>query len=167
MGASAARANVGMLRRSTSAGKRVLIDGQGYGDYRFEFDVTLPPAGQGITGWIVRAADEANCVMFQLQAEDSTYHAAQFKTRPNTLRPIPRHNGAWTVNEPVPLPRPIRRGGTYHVVTECRGDHTVVSIDGTRVYEQRDEAFRGGGVGFRVGEPLDQGLFAHVTLQKL
>ena len=74
---------------------------------------------------------------------------------------------AWMGHEPVPLPRPIRRGGTYHVVTECRGDHTVVSIDGTRVYEQCDEAFRGGGVGFRVGEPLDQGLFAHVTLQKL
>jgi hypothetical protein len=144
-----------------------LMEGQGYGDYRFEFDVTLPMAGQGITGWVVRGRDEGNCMMFQLQSADSTYDAPQFKTRPNTLRPIPRRGGGWAVNDPVPLPKEVRRGGTYHVVTECRGDRIVVTLDGEKVYDRRDREFTSGGAGFRVLEPLDQGLFDHISLEKL
>ena len=56
-----------------SGGDIGLIDGEGYGDYRFEFELTVPKEGQGITGWVVRAQDESNCLMFQ--TPDGRQHA--------------------------------------------------------------------------------------------
>lgn len=144
-----------------------LMEGQGYKDYRFEFDLLLPKEGQGITGWIVRAKSEDDCMMFQLQSGDSPYNAPPFKTRQNTLRPISRKNGMWNVEEPVPLPRQIRRGEWHHLVTECLKNRITVFIDGEKVYELKDDDFQDGAVGFRVNEPLDQGLFNNISLQKL
>jgi hypothetical protein len=151
---------------SITGGNVGLIEGQGYNDYRFEFDLTLPKEGQGITGWIVRAQDDNNCIMFQIQSNDSPYDAPEFKTRPNTLRPIIRKNGDWTIVDPVSLPKEIHIGETYHITTECRENRIKVFVDGEKVYEQSDEGFQSGAIGFYVSAPLEQGLFKNIRLQK-
>jgi len=144
-----------------------LIDGEGYGDYRFEFDVVLPKEGQGITGWVVRATSEADCLMFQLQTADSSYHAPEFKTRPNTLRPHVRRNARWTIADPVPLPKPVRRGETHHIAVECRGANVAVLLDGQKIYSEGFPDLRSRAVGFRASGPGEQGLFRRINLRKL
>jgi hypothetical protein len=143
-----------------------LIEGTGYKDYRFEFDVRLPEQGTGITGWVVRSQDTGNCVMFQIQSADTTYSAPEYKTRPNTLRPHVRRDGAWTIMDPVPLPVQVRRGETHHVAVECVGSRIAVYLDGRRVCEQDDAGYRDGAPGFRVGGG-ETGLFSHISLRKL
>jgi len=147
-----------------SGGEVGLIDGEGYADYRFEFDLTLPPDGFGITGWVVRAASESDCLMFQFQTADSPYDAPEFKTRPNTLPPHIRRGGAWTIADPIPLPKEIRRGETHHIATECRGDRIEVFLDGTRIHAQGDSGYRTGAVGFRAGGAGERGIFRKITL---
>ena len=144
-----------------------LIDGGGYEDYCFEFDLTLTGEGQGITGWIVRAQSESDCLMFQIQSADSSYRAPEFKTRPNTLRPHVRRWEGWAIADPVSLPKEIRRGETHHVATECRGSRIAVFVDGEKVHEQSDAGLRRGSVGFRVSGPAEQGRFQNITLRKL
>lgn len=144
-----------------------LIEGKDYKDYKFEFDMTLPKEGQGISGWVVRAKDNYNYMMFQIQSSDTKYHAPQFKTKSNTLRPILCKNGKLIVLDPVPLNEKILTEKTYHITTVCHGDHITVFINGEKVYEQSDEGLREGNVGFRVSAPLDQGLFGNISLQKL
>ena len=150
-----------------TGGEIGLLDGEGYADYRFEFDVELPREGQGITGWIVRAADPENCLHFQLQSADSTFNAPEFKTRPNTLRPHVRRNGAWTIADPVPLPKEIRRGESHHVATECRGAQITVFLDGEKIYVGQDAGLRTGSVGFRAAGAAEQGRFWNIALVSL
>jgi hypothetical protein len=149
-----------------SGGEIGLLDGEGYADYRFEFDLELPKAGQGITGWVVRAADPDNCLHFQIQSADSTMNAPEFKTRPNTLRPHARHNGAWTISDPVPLPKEVRRGELHHVAVECRGPTITVFLDGEKIFTQDDAGLRAGTVGFRSSGPDEQGLYRNICLRK-
>jgi len=144
-----------------------LIEGGGYEDYCFEFDLTLPAEGQGVTGWIVRAQSESDCLMFQLQSADSPYRAPEFKTRPNTLRPHVRRWEGWTIADPVPLPKEIRRGETHHIATECRGSRITVFVDGEKIHEQSDAGLLRGSAGFRVSAPAEQGRFQNITLRKL
>jgi hypothetical protein len=144
-----------------------LLDGQGYADYRFEFDLELPPTGEGVTGWIVRAKDASNCLLFQLQSADSTCNAPEWKTRPNTLRPHVRHDGEWVLAEPVALPREVRRGETHHIVMECRGSQVTVLLDGEKVLTQEDAGLRAGTVGFRAAGATERGLFRNIALQQL
>jgi DUF1680 family protein len=144
-----------------------LIAGRGYADYRFEFDMRIPPEGEGITGWVVRAQDGGNCVMFQLQTADSTYRAPEFKTKPNTLRPHVRRGGAWTIADPVPLPKTVRRGEWHHVAVECRGPSIVVFLDGERIHEQSDAGLHAGAVGFRAAGAGEAGEFRHISLRRL
>jgi len=150
-----------------SGGDIGLLEGEGYADYRFEFDLELPKAGQGLTGWVVRAADPDNCLHFQIQTADSTFDAPQFKTRPNTLRPHLRHNGAWTIADPVPLPKQVRRGESHHVAVECRGPQITVFLDGEKIFAGEDGGLRAGTVGFRASGPPEQGLFRNICLRKL
>jgi hypothetical protein len=144
-----------------------LLDGQGYADYRFEFDLELPIAGEGVTGWIVRAKDASNCLLFQLQSADSTCNLPEWKTRPNTLRPLVRHNGEWSLAEPVALPKAVRRGETHHVLVECRGSQITVRLDGEKVLSQEDAGLRAGAVGFRAAGATERGLFRNISLQPL
>jgi hypothetical protein len=144
-----------------------LIDGEGYADYRFEFDCELPKEGMGVCGWVVRAQSENDCLMFQLQSADSPYKAPQFKTRPNTLRPHIRRNGEWTILDPVPLPKEIRRVTFHHVTVVRRGDTVEVSLDGTRVHTQSAPGMTSGAVGFRAGGPAEEGLFRNISLSRL
>jgi len=144
-----------------------LLAGEGYTDYRFEFDLELPAKGQGIAGWVVRAQSTADCLMFQLQSADSPYKAPQFKTQPNTLRPHVRHNGQWTIADPVPLPRPVRQGERHRIGVECRGAEITVFLDGEKVCRRDDAGFHGGSVGFRAAGPAEQGLFRNIALRKL
>jgi hypothetical protein len=144
-----------------------LIEGEGYENYRFAFDITLPKEGQGITGWIVHAKDENDCIMFQIQTRDSPYNFPQFKTKQNTLRPLIRRSGRWEVLDPVPLPVEFNRGEKRHIVTECKGNSILVYIDGQKVHEQNDKFYGKGAVGFRVNETLEQALFSNIMLQKL
>ena len=144
-----------------------LLGGEGYADYRFEFDVQLPKDGQGITGWIVRAQGEGDCLMFQLQSADSIFNKPDFETKPNTLRPRVRHNGNWTIRDPVALPKQIHRGETHHIAVECRADRIVIFLDGEKIHERNDAGLRTGSVGFRSYSPAEQGLFKNVTLHKL
>jgi DUF1680 family protein len=150
-----------------SGGDVGLMDGQGHDNYRFEFEVVLPVEGQGITGWVVRALQEGDCVMFQLQSADSPYHAPEFKTRPNTLRPHVRHGGEWKIADPVPLPKEVRRGEPHRIAVECRGDKIDVYLDGERVHSRDDAGLRAGVVGFRAAGPAERGLFRKIALQKL
>jgi hypothetical protein len=150
-----------------SANDTGLIDASGYRDYRFEFELTLPREGQGITGWAVRAADESNCLMFQLQTADSTFNAPEFKTRPNTLRPHRCVGGQWQIDEPVTLPKEIHKGEPHRIAVECRQGKIDVFLDGQRIYSQANVELRGGAVGFRAAGPTEQGLFREVSLKKL
>ena len=150
-----------------SGGEIGLLEGEGYADYRLEFDLELPRAGQGITGWVVRAADPENCLHFQIQSADSTINAPEFKTRPNTLRPHVRRNGQWTIADPVPLPKDVRRGEFHHVAVECRGPQITVFLDGEKIFAQEDAGLRTGTVGFRASGPHEQGLFRNICLRKL
>ena len=133
-------------------------------NYRLEFDLTLPAQGDGITGWIVRAQDANNCLMFQIQSFDSPVAAPEYKTRPNTLRPHVRRNGAWTVMDPVPLPRKILRGETHRFRVDCRGHQIEVFLEGELVHSQSDAGFSRGTIGLRAASPAEQGLFRHITL---
>ncbi len=144
-----------------------LIGGRGYVDCRFEFDVRIPESGNGLAGWVVRAQDNDNCVMYQLQTADSPYSAPEFKTRPNTLRPHSRRNGAWVIDDPILLPKPVRRGETHHVAVECRGSRVTVFLDGDRVHERDDAGWHQGGVGFRAGGAGEAGEFSRISLHKL
>ena len=144
-----------------------LLDGEGYEDYRLEFELTIPQEGQGIAGWIVRAQDESNCLMFQIQTADSTLVAPQFKTRPNTLRPHRRMDGQWQIAEPVTLPKEVRRGEAHRLAVECRQGTVEVWLDGQRIHVQTDVPLRGGTIGFRASGPAEQGLFRQITLRKL
>ncbi len=150
-----------------SAGDTGLIDGEGYGDYRFEFELTIPKEGQGIAGWIVRAKDEDNCLMFQLQTADSAFNAPEFKTRPNTLRPHRRTGGQWEIAEPVTLPKVIHKGEPHQIAVECRQGTVEVFLDGQQVYSRAGVDLRGGSVGFRASGPAEQGLFRAIGLKKL
>jgi hypothetical protein len=105
--------------------------------------------------------------MFQLQSADSPYKAPQFKTQPNTLRPHVRHNGQWTIADPVPLPKPVRQGETHRIGVECRGAEITVFLDGEKVCRRDDAGFHGGSVGFRAAGPAEQGLFRNIALRKL
>jgi len=150
-----------------SGGDVGLLGAEGYRDYRFEFELTIPQEGQGITGWIVRAKDENNCLMFQLQTADSTASAPEFKTRPNTLRPHDCISGQWMLAEPVALPKQVRRGEPYRIAVECRQKTVDVLLDGQRIYHRADVDYRGGTVGFRAAGPNEQGLFRAISLKKL
>jgi hypothetical protein len=141
-----------------------LMNGQGYKDYRLDFDLRLPADGQGITGWIVRARDPDNCIMFQIQSADSPFAMPEFKTKPNTLRPHTRINGQWTVLTPISLPNPIRRGETHHITTECLGDRIRVLVDGKLAADLTMKGFADGSVGFRANSPDEQGLFTNISL---
>ncbi len=154
----------GLLARGGDIG---LLDGEGYADYRFDFEMVLPKEGEGITGWVVRAGSESDCLMFQLQSADSPFKAPEFKTRPNTLRPHTRRNGQWTVLEPVPLAKEVRRGESHHVTVECRGEEIAVALDGQSIYRQKIPGWSGGTVGFRASGPAEQGLFRHIRLERL
>ncbi|MCX6903453.1 MAG: glycoside hydrolase family 127 protein [Verrucomicrobia bacterium] len=144
-----------------------LLDGEGYGDYRFDFDLTLPKEGQGLAGWVVRAQSPEDCLMFQLQSADSPYHAPEYKTKPNTLRPHLRRQGRWTVAEPVPLPKEIRRGETHHLTANCRGSQVEILLDGEKILAQSDQGLHSGTVGFRATSATEQGLFQKVSLNRL
>ena len=129
--------------------------------------MTVPKEGQGITGWVVRAADEGNCLMFQLQTADSTFNAPEFKTRPNTLRPHRAIGGQWQIAEPVALPKEIRKGEPHRIAVECRQGKVDVFLDGQRIYSQTGVDLRGGTVGFRAAGPNEQGLFRAISLKRL
>ena len=144
-----------------------LIDGEGYRDYRFEFDLLLSEQSQGITGWVVRAANINDLVMFQLQTADSPFQAPEFKTKPNTLRPHLRRNGAWTVSDPVSLPKEIRRGQTHRIAVECRGEVIDVFLDGAKIHTQSDQGLHSGAVGFRANGPTEQRHFSNVSVTRL
>jgi hypothetical protein len=143
-----------------------LLDGEGYEDYRMEFDLTLPEQGQGISGWVVRASEQA-CLMFQLQSADSTFNEPKYKTRPNTLRPHIGRNGHWEMLEPVTLPKEVRRGQSHHIAVDCRQGTVEVFLDGQSVYKKTGLDLRGGTVGLRVTGPGEQGLFRKISLGKL
>ena len=115
----------------------------------------------------MRAQDANNCLMFQIQSSDSPVAAPEYKTRPNTLRPHVRRNGAWTMMDPVPLPRKILRGETHRFRVDCRGHQIEVFLDGERVHSQSDAGFSRGTIGLRAASPAEQGLFRHITLSAL
>ena len=115
----------------------------------------------------MRAKDEDNCLMFQLQSADSTFNAPEFKTRPNTLRPHQRKGGQWEIAVPVTLPKVIHKGEPHQIAVECRQGTVEVFLDGQRIYRQTNVNLRGGTVGFRASAPAEQGLFRAIGLKKL
>jgi DUF1680 family protein len=150
-----------------AGGETGLIQSEGYRDYRFSFDLVMPAEGQGLAGWLVRARDTEHAVMFQLQSADSPFHAPEYKTKPNTLRPHFRRDGQWQILDPVPLPKDVKRGETHAVAVECRGETIEVFLDGAKIHTLRAPEYGEGGVGFRAGSPAEQGLFSRIELRKL
>ena len=126
----------------------------------------LPKEGQGVAGWVVRAASEDECLMFQLQSADSTFNAPEFKTRPGTLRPHQRHGGQWQIGEPVALPKEIRRGEVHRIAVECRRDTIEVFLDGQRIHTQKDGGLRAHRRLPAPSGPAEQGLFRKIVLKK-
>ncbi len=149
-----------------SGGDVGLLQAEGYEDYRLEFEIVLPHDGQGISGWLVRARGPEDAVMFQIQSADSTFHAPEYKTKPNTLRPHLRRGGRWTLLDPLPLPATVKRGESHRVAVECRGESVEVFLDGARVCSMRVPDHRQGGIGFRAAGPAEQGLFRKISLRK-
>jgi hypothetical protein len=144
-----------------------LLNGVGYKDYRFEFDLMLPKEGQGITNWVVRAQNESDYVMFQIQCNDMNYSANEWKTEPNTLRSYVRRGGEWTAVETVKLKKNILKDRSYKVATECHGEQVTVWIDGEKVYRGNYAGHREGTVGLRAGRAVEQGLFNNISLKKI
>ena len=143
-----------------------LIEGKDYQDYQFDFHLTLPSDGQGVAGWVVRAQDDNNCILFRIQSEDSPFEGAGFKKFPNSLHPETCKNGDWQIAKPVTLPMQIKIDGKYHIRTVCKGSVIEVFIDGIKVYEQSAEGIQAGAVGFTVGGKHDQGFFQNIGLIK-
>lgn len=144
-----------------------LLNGIGYKDYRFDFDLKLPKEGQGLTNWVVRAQDESDYLMFQLQSNDINYKSKDWKAEPNTLRSYMRKDGKWIAGETVKLKRDIIKDTSYKVTTECRGEQITVWIDGEKAYSGNYAGNREGTIGFRAGRAVEQGLFSNISLKKL
>ena len=144
-----------------------LLDGQGYADYRFEFDLELPRPARAWPAGSFAPKLRATVCCFNSKAPTRLTAAPQWKTRPNTLRPHVRRGGEWTLAEPVALPKPVRRGESHHLIVECRGPQVTVWLDGDKVLTQGDAGMRAGTVGFRAAGPPEQGLFRNISLHKL
>jgi hypothetical protein len=144
-----------------------LLSGMGYKDYRFSFDLKLPKEGQGLTNWVVRAKDESDYMMFQIQSNDMNYSSKEWKTEPNTLRSYVRKDGKWIAGEIVKLKKNMVKDTNYKVITECHGEQVTVWIDGEKVYTGNYAGNREGTIGFRAGRAVEQGLFNNISLTKL
>lgn len=152
---------------SIKGGDIGLLEGSGYKDYRFEFNLKMPVEGRGITGWVVRAKDENNCIMFQIQSSDTQYNAPRFKTKANSLRTLIRSNGEWTILDPVSLPVTVKKGEIHHIATECAGNSVSVYIDGQKIHEYNDHTFPRGTIGFRVKESFEEALVTNISLKEI
>jgi len=143
-----------------------LIEGGGYKDYKFEFDMVLPTEGEGISGWVVRAQDADNYLMLQIQSSDTKYNDPNVKTTPNSLRIIPKMHGQYIIEEPIVIAKNLVTGKKYHVVTQCVDKNISIFIEGEKVASY-NTTLRDGLVGFRVSQPLDQGIFSNICLTKI
>ncbi|MCH5598009.1 DUF6250 domain-containing protein [Niabella ginsengisoli] len=143
-----------------------MMEGGGYTNYRFEFDMIMPAQGKGISGWIVQAKDPDNFLLLQLQSSDSEYNSPEHKTKPNTLRIVPRLNGQHFVEDPVTLSLDIRKGEKYHIKTECVNNNVSIWVNGQKIASYKSK-FSGGWMGFRVSGAVDQGIFSNICLKKL
>ncbi len=145
-----------------SGGGVGLLAGEGYRDYRFEFTACLPPEGDGLVGWVVRAKNPCEGVLFQIECADSTLPAERDpRTRQNSLRSYVVHPGdlgsRLELKEVVALPKPVMRGESHVVATDCLGDSVSVYVDGTLVLKQSDYGMSEGSVGFRAGAGMEDG----------
>ena len=144
-----------------------LLDGDDYRDYRLEFDLVLPKEGKGMAGWIVRAKDADNLIMFQLQTADSPLDLPQYKTRPNTLRPhMAQGTASGKCSKRWHWPKEVRRGETHRIAVECRRRTVEVFLDGQSIHRAIHD-FEGGTVGFRASGPDESGLYRHISLRRL
>ena len=148
-----------------------LLDGHGYGDYRFAFDMTLPKDSQGVGSWVVRAEDVNNCLMFRLWCETSPVDYPAIKEIPSPERayliPIVYRNGKPTNLAPVPAPKGFVHGQTCRIAVECRGEQVDVSLDAIKFHSMRAPDMPTGGVGFFASWPWNKGVYSNISLQKL
>jgi len=148
-----------------------LMDGHGYTDYRFSFDMTLPKDSQGVGSWIVRAQDVNNCLMFRLWCQTSPVDYPEAKETPSPERaymvPILYRNGEPTNLTPVPAPKTIVHGQTVRITVECRGVQVDVSVDGVKFHTMQTPEWRTGNVGFFASWPWNKGVYDHISLQRL
>jgi hypothetical protein len=145
-----------------SGGGVGLWAGEGYRDYRFEFALCLPPESDGVVGWVVRAKNPCEGILFQIESADSTQLAERDpRTRPNSLRSYVVRSGdlgsRLELQDVVSLPKPVNRGEFHEVAVECVGDGISVSLDGLVVHTQKDYGMSDGSVGFRAGAGMEDG----------
>jgi len=96
-----------------------LLSDKVYGDFRFEFLVSLRN-GKGAV-WVVRARDEQNYYMFQLSGPKAA--------RPNTFRSFICKNGTIAEIESIPVVEDLSRpGDLYTILVEASGDEIKHSI---------------------------------------
>ena len=119
-----------------------LIDGVGYKDYRFAFDMTLPKDSQGVGTWVVRARSVNDCLMFRLWCRTSPIDYPEMKEMPSPERSylvpivIPQRprRPSWRRWRP---PRPLMHGQTCRITVECRGDRVDLSLDGVKFHSMQ------------------------------
>ncbi|MHB9076288.1 MAG: beta-L-arabinofuranosidase domain-containing protein [Pirellulaceae bacterium] len=145
-----------------SGGGIGLWAGEGYRDYRFEFAVCLPRESDGVVGWVVRAKNPCEGILFQIESADSTQLAERDpRTRPNSLRSYVVRPGdlgsRLELKDVVSLPKPVMRGESHEVAVECVRDGISVSLDGLVVHTQKDYGMADGSVGFRAGAGMEDG----------
>ena len=148
-----------------------LIDGVGYDDYRFAFDMTLPKDSQGVGSWVVRAKSVNDCLMFRLWCRTSPIDYPDMKELPNPERsylvPILVRNGRQVKLAPVAAPKAIEHGQTCRITVECRGDQVDVFQDSVKFHSMQVPDLRTGRVGFYASWPWNKGFYNHISLQKL
>jgi hypothetical protein len=145
-----------------SGGGVGLLAGESYRDYRFEFAACLPQDSDGLVGWVVRAKNSCEGILFQIECADSTLPAERDpRTRQNSLRSYVIRPGdlgsRLELKEVVALPKPVARGESHDVATECIGDTVSVYVDGNLVLKQKDFGMSEGSVGFRAGAGMEDG----------
>ncbi len=126
------------------------------------FAMCLPQDNDGLVGWVVRAKNSCEGILFQIECADSTLPTERDpRTRPNSLRSyvvLPGDLGSrLDLKEVIALSKPVLRGESHDIATECVGNDVSVYLDGNLVHTQKDYGMSEGSVGFRAGAGMEDG----------
>jgi alpha-L-rhamnosidase len=130
------------LAKSNDVG--LSCDGESWVDYRFAFDfrIMYNPGPVSSIGWVVRAEDENNCYVFQIDL-DGRFFVQH------------RRNGVYrNIKKPQLLSKKIIDAAAYHIETMVSGNEMRTYFDGELIDVTVDDQFVSGRIGFC--QPLDK-----------
>jgi len=135
------------LAKSNDAGLIADTGSASLSDYSFEFtaSITKNPGPVSSAGWVVRACDKNNCMVFRLDLDGRFYVKR-------------RVNGVYTnIKEPVKIEFPVTDNKEYRIKTVVFGEVFTTYIDGQMIDSTVDGTYKKGLCGFCQG--LDQWAF--------